>query len=119
MVKCQECGTENKDESKYCQECGCELKDKSTYEAICTKCGMENLENAKHCTNCGASLKTEGYNTTVTIGLLGLFFCLPVAFICGGYLWTRPEAFAKEKGKWLLIFATAFVIVILIVTSYF
>lgn len=74
MVRCQECGTENENGSKYCQECGCELKDKSKYAAICTECGMENPENAKHCTNCGASLKTDGYNATITVGLIGLFF---------------------------------------------
>lgn len=97
----------------------------------CSKCGTENPENAVYCQECGDNLKREypenanKYNTATGLGLIGIFFGLILSplflilgIVCGIYLWTRPDVFAKQRAKYIImafviIFLTYIIIVIL------
>ena len=58
------------------------------------------------------------YANISLLGFVGILLFLPLALICGIYLWTRPEKFAKERGKFIvglgillwIIYAIAFTI---------
>lgn len=49
-MKCQNCGCEMPDNSKFCGKCGCKLEQK----AFCTKCGTELIPGMAFCAACGA-----------------------------------------------------------------
>lgn len=51
MNKCNQCGFENKDTSKFCIQCGSKLGNK------CPECGAEVPAGASFCMHCGAGLK--------------------------------------------------------------
>lgn len=50
MIYCSNCGTANRDGSRFCNECGSRL---GTLEP-CPSCGFQNSSTARFCNNCGA-----------------------------------------------------------------
>jgi hypothetical protein len=55
MIYCPNCGTANREGSKYCNQCGARL---TPEEGIrCQICGAINSPENEKCVNCGASLK--------------------------------------------------------------
>ncbi|MGE5264598.1 MAG: zinc-ribbon domain-containing protein [Acidobacteriota bacterium] len=54
MLYCSQCGTQNREGSKFCNNCGARLKPASG--AICPMCGTANQVETVFCTNCGARL---------------------------------------------------------------
>lgn len=51
MIKCQNCGFENAEGSKFCEECGTKLEIKNK----CPNCGYLLSSNVKFCPECGFS----------------------------------------------------------------
>lgn len=58
-IKCQYCGAENPDNSKFCNKCGKPIpeKEQEKKSRFCGQCGAENLAEAKFCKACGAELE--------------------------------------------------------------
>lgn len=52
-MKCQSCGFENPEQSKFCGECGSRIK------IVCSSCGQPIDATMKFCTNCGQPLKPQ------------------------------------------------------------
>ncbi len=53
MIYCPECGTANRDGSKFCNECGTSLAPR---EITCPSCGTVNPPLSKFCNECGSRL---------------------------------------------------------------
>jgi class 3 adenylate cyclase/tetratricopeptide (TPR) repeat protein len=51
MINCPNCGTENRDGSKFCNECGSRL------DLQCADCGKVNPPRSKFCSECGGRLR--------------------------------------------------------------
>ncbi len=51
---CNNCGNENRTDSKFCSHCGAELKKR--IGRYCTSCGSENEDDAIFCSNCGTKI---------------------------------------------------------------
>src|SRR6266851_1523110 len=49
-MRCQKCGTDNREGAKFCSECA------TAFSAKCLRCGADNSTSAKFCNECGASL---------------------------------------------------------------
>ena len=56
-MRCDVCGTENPEGSKFCIKCGNDLEAQG--HIICGACGYENSADAKFCKKCGKSLSEE------------------------------------------------------------
>jgi hypothetical protein len=71
----------------------------------CPECGTENIENAQYCQECGDKLGEypKKYGNVSLLGFAGIFLFIPIALICGAYLYTRPEKFAKARGKFIIL----------------
>ena len=54
MINCPNCGTENRDHSKFCNECGHPLGQGAG--VMCTMCGAKNAPDSVVCGECGARL---------------------------------------------------------------
>lgn len=54
MKKCDNCGCENPDNSKFCQECGCKMQ---TQQFVCPQCGAKFDSLKKFCSECGAVME--------------------------------------------------------------
>jgi len=54
MINCPNCGTENRDGSKFCNDCG-HLLGKAA-GVTCTMCGAQNPPGSEFCAECGARL---------------------------------------------------------------
>lgn len=52
-IKCNKCGKELPNDSKFCMNCGSKLEEEKN---ICYSCNAEVLKGAKFCPNCGALL---------------------------------------------------------------
>lgn len=91
MVKC-ECGSINPEDAKYCQECGVELKE-----------------------------YPSKYQNLSLLGVAGVFLSFRYASLLvltlgiGLYMWTRPEEFAKKRGKFLIQFSVIMILVVLVI----
>jgi len=55
MIYCPNCGTANREGSRYCNQCGAPLTPEEGIK--CQICGAINSPENEKCTNCGASLK--------------------------------------------------------------
>ncbi|HEY0196641.1 MAG TPA: hypothetical protein VGC02_03610 [Methanobacterium sp.] len=67
-------------------------------------CGVVNPNDAKYCQECGGSLiKENNYDLATALGIIGTIFFIPLALICGVYLYTRPEVTAKITGKRIIL----------------
>jgi len=55
MIYCPNCGTANREGSKYCNQCGARLTPEEGIK--CQICGTINSPESERCVNCGASLK--------------------------------------------------------------
>ena len=53
MKKCDKCGAENPDNSKFCQECGSKLP---SQQIVCPQCGAIFDKPLKFCSECGAMI---------------------------------------------------------------
>jgi len=70
----------------------------------CKNCGIDNVENAEYCQECGNKIKEfpTKYENVSFLGFAGIILFLPLAIISGIYLYTRPEKFAKDRGKFIV-----------------
>lgn len=60
MVKCQNCGCENTNDSSFCVKCGSKINKTSTENSkFCPKCGAENSPENTFCNSCGAGLNQQ------------------------------------------------------------
>ena len=77
----------------------------------CEKCGAENQDEALYCQKCGNGFEVEGaedkYTLVYILCLIGMFLFLPLAVICGFYLWARPEPNVKRHGRNILLLCLA------------
>src|SRR3972149_12010119 len=60
-MKCNECGAENRDNTKFCANCGIEVgkTEKANDLRPCPTCGFENIPQAKFCANCGIEIRQQ------------------------------------------------------------
>lgn len=59
-MKCNNCSTENDNNSNFCINCGNKLeKEKINSEKFCSNCGNKKNENDRFCVNCGTKFETE------------------------------------------------------------
>jgi hypothetical protein len=56
MIYCPNCGTANRDGSRFCNECAAKLP--SSTSMRCPQCGAPNLPNSVFCEKCGTRLRT-------------------------------------------------------------
>ena len=56
-MRCDVCGTENPEGSKFCINCGNNLENQG--HIICDACGYENPAGARFCQKCGKDLSEE------------------------------------------------------------
>lgn len=58
-MKCNTCGAENRDDSKFCANCGAELQrtEEAQNTKACFNCDFENSREAKFCAGCGVDLR--------------------------------------------------------------
>jgi hypothetical protein len=56
MIYCPNCGTANRDGSKFCNECGQRLA--APEHIVCAACGASNPPKSVFCSECGARLTT-------------------------------------------------------------
>jgi len=54
MIFCPECGTANRDGSKFCNECGHPMS--ASTDVTCPQCGLLNAAQSVFCRNCGGRL---------------------------------------------------------------
>ena len=94
---CKQCGTEV--DGNYCPECGNRLNDFPTEYNNVSFLGLASL-----------ILVITGFG-----GIYGEMIFLPIFVISGLYLYTRPEGFAKKRGKYLLTFLSALIILSVVV----
>ena len=84
MAKCQGCGTENPDGSRFCIGCGKEMPPAARAGAgRCPACGAEAPAGSKFCTGCGKPLPAGGQPVCPSCGAQndeGSRFCTG----CGG-----------------------------------
>ena len=55
MIRCPDCGTDNRDGSRFCGNCGREFSEMS--DVICPKCGTPNSAQNVLCSNCLSPLQ--------------------------------------------------------------
>lgn len=61
MIKCQSCGVDNPEDSKFCTGCGANLAPPaSAGEAACTGCGAAIPADSKFCVSCGQPVGPPG-----------------------------------------------------------
>jgi len=60
-MKCNECGAENRDNTKFCANCGIEVgkTEKANDLRPCPTCSFESIPGAKFCANCGSEIRQE------------------------------------------------------------
>ena len=64
MKRCENCGLENADESKFCKKCGTKFPEKKLAK-FCRFCGKEATEGNLFCTGCGKSLEMTAAQPTI------------------------------------------------------
>ncbi len=87
------------------------------------ECGSINPDNAKYCQECGVELKEypSKYQNLSLLGVAGVFLGFiyaPLLILTVGiglYMWTRPEEFAKKRGKFLILFSVVIFLFALII----
>ncbi len=102
MVKCQGCGTENPDKSRFCIGCGKEIPPEvSTAPGCCPACGAEATPGSRFCVGCGKPLPAGGIGIKAVCPSCGAQndagsrFCTG----CGASLEaTRPDAGPGMRG---------------------
>ncbi|OPX97531.1 MAG: Adenylate cyclase 2 [Syntrophorhabdus sp. PtaB.Bin006] len=62
MVKCVQCGAENRDQARFCHSCGAPLGRR------CKQCGNESLPSARFCDACGYSLVEKSAGDEIGFG---------------------------------------------------
>ncbi len=99
MVKCEKCGAENLESDSYCQKCGNNLNEFPTKYGDISLLGFGGLFFfIPLVLICILFILVKTIPLRIFIKLL-IFFIIP--FICGIYLQTRPESFAKKRGKFI------------------
>ena len=58
MKTCENCATENNDDSKFCSNCGESLKSGDETKRFCSTCGSEVPLGSNFCISCGAEVST-------------------------------------------------------------
>lgn len=60
MVKCDNCGKSNDEDSNFCKYCGANLKENILNDKKlqnCYECGYTMIGNSKFCSECGTKTK--------------------------------------------------------------
>lgn len=89
-IKCPECQSENPLDAIYCMECGCKI----------------------------ANVDENKYKKIQALAILGIFLFLPLAIICGVYLYRRPECAIKRKGMDFILISIVVWIFYVVVAVY-
>ncbi len=64
MINCANCGTSNRDDTKYCKNCGIALSSPSSL--VCPKCAARNPAISLYCNRCGGKLTAASAVDTKT-----------------------------------------------------
>lgn len=76
-MKCKNCGSELKENSKFCAYCG---SNTSVHQKYCTNCGNSLVEGADYCVKCGTKCSFNKVNNVEDDGQAYIY--LIVAGIC-------------------------------------
>jgi hypothetical protein len=114
---CPNCQTENQDNSSFCQKCGNNLNEVPTKYGNVSLLGFAGLLFfIPFVLLCIVLMLSKVTALKLLIELVIIFFPIPV--ICGLYLLTRPERFAKKRGKFIIQVSLGILIFYLIVVLY-
>jgi uncharacterized protein (DUF983 family) len=114
---CPNCQSENKDTSDFCQKCDNDLNEFPTKYGNVSLLGLAGLIFfIPFVLLCIVLVLAKVTAMELFIKLLIIFFTIP--FICGSYLLTRPERFAKKRGKFIIRISLGVLIFYLIVVMY-
>jgi hypothetical protein len=115
-IICPNCQTENQDNSSFCQKCGNDLEVTTKYGNVSLLGFAGLLFFIPFVLLCIVLILTKVNALKLLIELVIIFFPIPV--ICGLYLFTRPERFAKKRGKFIIQVSLGILIFYLIVVLY-
>jgi len=87
-MKCKNCGSELKENSKFCAYCG---SNTSVHQKYCTNCGNSLVEGADYCVKCGTKCSFNKVNNVEDDGQAYIY--LIVAGICFVIPWFRVFRF--------------------------
>jgi len=65
MIRCHDCGTDNRDGSRFCGNCGRELREMP--DAICPKCGTPNSAQNVLCSDCLSPLHPPSQEAEIAV----------------------------------------------------
>jgi len=89
---------------------------KKVIEMYCENCDI-HFEGGDYCPECGHKSYEvlNKYKTISVLGLVGIFIFFPITLVIGAYLYTRPEPFAKRRGKYMVLLPIIILVILPII----